>query len=168
MDAYRSAVIAAIQSRNDDTIYNASIEHASIIIEEMFLGASQSIDIFTGRLNADVYGRDFIIDAAKEFLKKGHQLNVLFEENILDGDIGLHPFIRGVSQLKEIEVRRLKQELKKPEFHMILMDEDCFRFESDKRKPDAIAVFGNRKIFQNLREIYTSLWHYSDPVSVAP
>ena len=53
-------------------------------------------------------------------------------------------------------------------FHFVVVDDDSYRFESDKTKPSAVAAFGHKEGAENLNEIYEYLWDQCERVNVIP
>ena len=54
--------------RDGEPVYNATVERASIVIESLLSNARHSVDILTGTLAPEVYGRDPVIKEAQFFL----------------------------------------------------------------------------------------------------
>ena len=52
------------------------------------------------------------------------------------------------------------------DFHFLVMDDDSYRFESDKTKHAAIAAFGDTEGADNLKDIYQYLWKKSEPLTL--
>lgn len=164
---YREEIREAIIAMDGRPVYNRSLEHAAIIIEEMFGLAKDEVKLFTGRLNADVYGTPPVIDRAKEFLVgSGHKVRILIEEQVDEGELRRHPFIRSMSRFDNLEIRRLRLEEYDPDFHMMLVDQRSYRFEPDKRQFEAVATFGDPATTKHLNGLFEQLWKAGDAVQL--
>lgn len=164
---YREKVKDAITAMDARPIYNRSLEHAAIIIEEMFAVAITEIKLFTGRLNVDVYGVPPVLSQAKAFLTGAdHKVLILIEEQIDEEELQKHPFIRNMSKFDGLEVRRLRAGVYDTEFHMMLVDDHSYRFEPDKNQPEAVATFGDRETTEHLNTLFAQLWEAGDPVHI--
>ena len=149
-------------------MYNDSIEHAVIILQNLFSHARHSVKILTGELNKHAYARTTIVDEMNRFLEdESHTLEILFEDKDLasEGKIRLHPFLRAVAGNERVQLRHVPQDLQEMyEFHFVLMDDDGYRFEPDKGKLVAVAAFGDKKGGRNLDRLFSRLWKDSDEV----
>ena len=164
---YREKVKEAIAARDGRPVYNRSLEHAAIIVEEMFALARNEIKLFTGRLNADVYGIPSVIIRAEKFLADAdHKVRILIEEQIEEGELRKHPFISSMSRFDNLEVRRLKDGVYDPDFHMMLVDDHSYRFEPDKRQFEAVATFGDEETTGHLNGLFEQLWKVGDVVQL--
>ena len=164
---YRSKIDRLAYERTGEPVYNDSVEHAAIILHNMFLHADRSVKILTGVLNKDAYGRRTIIDAAVRFLKDdSHEISILYENGDLSRDDTLqqHPFLRAV---KSNNNKRVKLQQVPPAvqdtygFHFVLMDDDSYRFEPDKAKLGAVAAFGDQAGGKHLQSLFSELWRRS-------
>lgn len=156
--------------RDGQPIYNATVEHASVVIENLFANANRTVDILSGTFNARVYGRTTVVEEAKLFLASstGNRLRIILEEDS-PHERSIHPFFKVCSEWPNVELRIASRRVRDLYgFHFVLMDDDCYRFESDKTKSSAIAAFGHKEGAQNLQGIYEYLWDQCDRVTVIP
>lgn len=163
MDDYNQLVRTLALKRDGEPLYNASIDHASIVIENLFKSARRKIEILSGDLNPRVYGRNEVIQEAMLFLISNpeHRIRVLLEKDHADAR-KLHPFFKAFSGFANMELRIAPSELQEMyTFHFVVVDEDCYRFEGDKNLPAATAAFGDRDGARNLSGIYDYLWNGS-------
>ena len=167
---YRQFVHSLASKRDGQPIYNASVEHASIVIENLFSKAKRRVDVLSGIFNARVYGRAPVVEEAKLFLASSanNRLRIILEENSPE-DRAIHPFFQACSELPSVELRIAPQDVQDQYgFHFALMDGDSYRFEGDKTKASAVAAFGHREGAENLDRIYEYLWNQCEPVDVIP
>lgn len=162
---YREEIKAAITAMDGRPVYNRSLEHAAIIIEEMLALATNEIKLFTGRLNTDVYGVAPVVDRARTFLAgPDRKVRIVIEEQVEAEDLLRNPFIRNLRALEGLEVRCLRPGEYDPDFHMMLVDDHCYRFEPDKRQPAAVATFGDEETTGHLIKLFELLWDAGEVV----
>lgn len=165
---YIEKVRRAAILRNGEPLYNGSVDHAAVLAEAMFTYAQKSVDILTGELNARVYGSTIVLDRVKEFLSTSScQVRVLLERPDLV-DHQDHPFFVAFSGRQDVKFRSLPETL--PElipYHFIVMDRDCYRYEADKTKQQAVAAFGDPVGGKKLAGIFEKLWEVSNPTDLS-
>ena len=167
---YREYVRSLALERDGQPIYNASVEHASVVIENLFAEARRKVDVLSGSFNVRVYGRASVVEEAKLFLASSvnNRLRIILEEDSPEAR-AIHPFFKACSELPRVELRVAPQDVQELYgFHFVLMDDDSYRFESDKTKASAVAAFGHQQGAENLDAIYESLWEKCNPVEVIP
>ena len=164
---YRSRIERLAYERTGEPVYNDSVEHAAIILHNLFLHAHRSVKILTGELNKEAYGRRTIIDAAMRFLEDdSHEISILFENGDLSRDETLqqHPFLRAVksNNNKRVNLLQVPSDVQdRYGFHFVLIDDDSYRFEPDKAKLGAVAAFGDRAGGKHLHSLFSELWKRS-------
>ena len=166
---YRARIEALAEERVGEPMYNDSIEHAVIILQNIFLHARRSVKILTGKLNRDAYARRGIVEDVKRFIEADHHtLQILFEdESLVDKkEIDRHPFLREIAGCDRVQLRHVPQGLQQMyNFHFVLMDEDSYRFEPDKGEFGAVATFGDKDGGENLARLFSVLWDKSKPLA---
>ena len=106
-----------------------------------------------------------VIGRAKEFLSgSDRKVRILIEEQVDEEELQKHPFIRNMSRFESLEVRRLKSGVYNPDFHMMLVDDHSYRFEPDKKEPEAVATFGDRDTTDHLNGLFEKLWEAGEAV----
>lgn len=163
--SYRARVRRLAQDRQGDPVYNDTLDHAAIILQNMFSYARESVRILTGSLNPTVYGRAEIVEEAQHFLRKSndHQIYILYEDKeATDEDRWLkqHSFLSGLMNYRQqIHLRFVPDDWQETyDFHFVVMDDDSYRFEPDKTMFRAVAAFGDRPGGSNLRRLFDRLW----------
>ena len=169
LDNYRERVRELALKRDGEPIYNGSLDHAGIIVEQMFVSAHDQVSILTGALNARVYGTASVIEKVDIFLAGSDTtVRILVEAN--EDQITDHPFFERLSKHMgkgDLEVKRVPENWQEfYEYIFLVMDDDSFRFEEDKTKHAAIAAFGDKEGGHHLTEIFDSLWKAGEPVEV--
>ncbi len=165
------ALVQSLASRRDGTpTYNASVEHASVVIQYLFANAERTVDILSGSLNARVYGRNSVVEEAELFLASSanNKLRIILEKDIPE-DRRIHPLFKACSDVSSIELRIASQDVQdRYQFHFVVVDKNSYRFEEDKTKSSAVAAFGHPEGAKNLAKIYEELWADCKSVDVVP
>ncbi len=157
---YREDVMRAALRRDGHPIYNGSLEHAEVLVEQLFASANSQVSVFTGKLNPRVFASRRVLEKVGEFLgKAGCKVRILIDDpdavDWLD-----HGFVRHFRQSDDLTFKRLDEDVSsKINFHFIVADDDCYRFESDKHKPEAIASFGDKVGGERLSGVFQELWN---------
>ena len=159
MTDYTNKVRRLADNRAGEPVYNESLEHAVVILQNMFSHARKSICILTGRLNEDAYGDPGVVKEARRFLESpDRRIRILFEDEYLK-DVAHHPFLAIETGQKKIEKYFVPEKLQNNyKFHFIVMDEDSYRFEPDRKEYKAVAAFGDAQGGQNLGRLFEQLW----------
>lgn len=170
LDAYREMVKSHARRRSGEPIFNASMEHASVVVETLFSTAQKCLSVLTGSLNPRVYGRDAVVTEARLFLAASQQHSLRI---ILESDSGIdrrrHPLFIACSDFTNIELRVASPTLQERyDFHFLVADDDCYRLENDRNRPLATAQFGDVEGAKNLNRIFDILWESSDAIRMLP
>lgn len=141
IEDFRRHVSGLAARREGDLIYNATPEHASIIIAQLFASAKDNARILSGELVASIYGNPEIVQRAKEFLgHSDHHLEILVERQTFNRS---HPLISEIGQAPNLKISVLRPEVSsRIGYHFMTADNDCYRFERMKDSCVAIAAFG--------------------------
>ena len=164
---YREEVKEAISAMDGRPVYNRSLEHAAVIIEEMFALAKKEVKLFTGELNANAYGLPPVRSSAAKFMAdRNGKVRILIENQIAVEDLRKNPFIQHMPESASLEVRRLRTDEYDPEFHMMLADDRSYRFEPNKKEHAAVATFGDEETTGHLGKLFETLWNAGDVVKI--
>ena len=164
--AYRAKVEDLADKRTGEPMYGDSIDHAAITLRNIFSRADGAVKILTGDLNEETYGRKTIVNEVENFLKDGsHSLQILYEEeNLFRSEH--HPLIRAMKDNVDanVEWRHVPTDIQDAyKCHFVLTDDDSYRFEPDRRRLAAIAVFGDESGGRDLGRLFSALWNTSRP-----
>ncbi|WP_157081241.1 DUF7931 domain-containing protein [Novosphingobium naphthalenivorans] len=153
---YREHIKRIARERKGETVYNGSADHAAIIMENLFASAQQCVRIFTGDLNAKVYGAAPVVQRARQFLgHSDHVLQVIVEDLTVSSS---HPLIEELAEEDGFEMYQLDQDLSKHiPYHFSTADADCFRFEREKNSHSAIAAFGDSETTEHLNDVFSEM-----------
>lgn len=154
--SYRENIKRIARERTGETVYNGSADHAAVIMENLFASAQQCVRIFTGDLNAKVYGAAPVVQRARQFLgHSDHKLQVVVEDLTVSAS---HPLIEELADEPGFELYILNEAVSENvAYHFSTADDDCFRFEREKNTHAAIAAFGDKETSKHLNEIFTIL-----------
>ena len=159
LHSYREQVLECAKTRDGSPIYNRSIEHAAIVVEQLFANANSNVNLLTGKLEARVYGGEQVREQAALFLAHpSRNLRILIEDK--DAVTMQHPFFKQFQSLDNVQVCPVHDHLQKLyKFHFMVTDNNCYRFESDKGDSAAVASFGAEAVATNLRGVFDSIWN---------
>lgn len=148
--------------RDGEPLYNGSIDHATVLAAALFEHAADEVCIFSGKLNAHVFGKERVLERARIFLSTpGRKVRILVESPD-DIDHSDHPFLVEFGNNDDVEIKALRTEYSDLPYHFMVMDEDSYRFEEDKDAPSAIASFGDEAGGKHLTKIFDTLWNNSN------
>lgn len=167
---YEKHVRSLAAKRDGRPVYNASVEHAAVVIENLFSNAMTRIDILSRACDARVFGRMAVVEEARLFLASSaeNRLRIILEQDS-PRNRKIHPFFQMCSDMPNVELRIASQGVQDQYgFHFVVMDDDSYRFEDDKTKSSAIAAFGHKEGAENLTGIYTFLWDQCSPADLIP
>ena len=167
MNEYREKVRRLAIERNGEAFFNASEDHAAIIVENMFRSASREVCIFTRNLAPRIYGREAGVEWAEIFLSddKEHSLRVILREGDLT-TLETNPLYRAVKGARNVSFAALDDETHDAvEVSFMVTDGDSYRFEPDKNKCEAVAAF-NSDSAKTLQSIFERMWKVSKPVNL--
>jgi len=163
MTNYRKMVREAALRRTGEPLYNGSLDHAAVLTEAMFEHGTQTVDIFSGRLNANAFATPEVLEKVGIFLSDPtHKVRILIEEpHYIDASD--HPFIKKYSNNDDVSFKKLPTNVAEHiDYHFTVMDSDSYRFEEDKNIPSAIAAFGDNEGGMHLSTIFKQLWDASE------
>lgn len=141
IEIFREHVRTLAARRQGELIYNATPEHASVIIAQLLASAKDDARILSGELVASIYGNAEIVQRAKEFLgHSDHHLEILVERQTFNK---AHPLISEIGRAPNLTISVLPIGVSaRIGYHFMTADDDCYRFERRKDSCVAIAAFG--------------------------
>lgn len=162
LDEYRKRVHSAAIRRDGSPIYNASIEHARVVIETICLYTDGEMKILSGSLNPKVYGGYEVVSAALAYLRRsGSTMKILLEEKepIVYQD---NPFVHLLSMTNKVEFRFVPDnQQKRYKFHFLVSGCDSYRYEKNRDAPAAIGAFGHTVGGKVLCDVFDEFWDVS-------
>lgn len=167
VNEYREKVQRLALERTGEPFFNASEDHAAIIVENMFRSAQKEVCIFTRNLAPRIYGRDASVQWAEIFLSDDseHSLRVILREGDLL-TLETNPLYRAVKGARNVSFAALDNAVHDVvESSFMVADADSYRFEPDKTKCEAVAAF-NSSHAKTLQGIFDRMWNVSKPVNL--
>lgn len=165
LKSYARRVRLAALLRDGEPLYNGSIEHATVLASALFEHSSSEVSVFSGKLNAQVFGKDRVIERARIFLSTPERKVRIIVESPDDIDWKDHPFIKAFGDNSDVEIKGLSNEYVNLPYHFMVMDQDSYRFEEDKNEPTAIASFGDKVGGKHLTNIFNTLWNSANDLN---
>ncbi len=163
LEEYRTRIRAALIGEDERPMFNGSLRHAQIVIEEAFKAASKQVRILSNGLDSECYGQQPLIDIVRQFLNmKETTLSILVEKS--RDDVCQGRFYKNFES--EIGEGRIKLAFVPAEisddyqFNFLVVDESAYRFEADRRMPEAVVAGGASAAdaAQNLARLFDSLF----------
>ncbi len=159
---YRSSVRAAISGDDERAVLNGSLKHAQIVIEEAFRAASQRVRILSNSLDGGCYDSPSVLALVKDFLARaGTSLSILVETPISEIQSGIfYKTFEAEIQSGKIDLAYVPSAISKDYgFNFLVVDERSYRFEADRRKPEAVVLGGAHAALpaQRLARLFDSL-----------
>lgn len=167
--AYVTLVRHLAETHDSEIISNSSIDHASVLIGEMFQRGSGQAQIFTGSLNPALYARDEIVSAIGTYLSNGDSHLRILIQDASEGKLNAAKFIDkvkdslGESVLSRIEVKTAGTFAKDQSYHFATVGATAFRFEPDSSKHEAFASFGRPDTVKKINTVFESFWDEAIP-----
>lgn len=171
LDAYLDKVKLLARQRNGSIFFNDSLEYAASVVEHILAGARWSVSILTGNLNPQVYGSRIVLEKAQQFLqvsgRTAGRIRIIMEDISKYTD---NPFLikLGFFQRQEIspiEVRTVSSDVRdRYGFHLLMTDNDSYRFEPDKSNLEAVVSFGDNDGAIHLGNVFNRIWNLAAPV----
>lgn len=171
LDDYLDKVKLLAKQRNGRIFFNDSLEYAATVVEHILAGARWSVSILTGNLNPQVYGSRLVLEMAQEFLRSSDRtagrMRIIMEDisNYTDNPflINLGYFQR--QEIAPIEVRTVSFDVRnRYGFHLLMTDNDSYRFEPDKSNLSSVVSFGDNDGAKHLGRVFNRIWDLSVPV----
>jgi len=141
-------------------ILNRSPEHAAVILERLFLSATDDVRLVSSQLSEDVYGTDRVKQAAKLFLnsKRSARLSILVERPV---EMSASTFMTELDRAGlsgQIEMSIIPPEtVSDYRFNFAVADGVNYRFEENRASRHATVQFGNKAFGEVLEGAFGQL-----------
>lgn len=159
LSEYRKKVIECIANPEcDDIVLNNNIEHATILIEQMFIHGVEKISLLSTSLDSRLYAKENVISAIKEFLSKDNTtLNIVTEESICPQKN--HELLVVFKQFEnKVNCKKSEKWLSDQyNYNFLIADDATYRFEEDKKNHEASAGFHDTVIVEKLTRIFNNI-----------
>lgn len=170
MNTYRDMVNFLFEKKSNRIIANSSPEHAAILYETFFAHAEKEVCILCDNLNPDIFDRNSVIEAAKNFIVTPNADGS--RRKLLIGVTGTpDPNSKFIASMKNIKKGFKDDERKKDlrifpcpqiiadgKFVNFAIFDDCgYRFEPDSSKCSAIASVNDAPFAAKLRQVFAKI-----------
>ncbi len=156
LSEYTERLEKALAKEQPHTTYNRDRFHAFAIVLAVFQHAKREVRLLSNKLDLLLYGNPLLLQTIRDFLRKGGKLRILVESEI-DREHPLAELVRSTPDDKA-SIRRIPAELlSKYKYNFMVMDDNGFRYESDRSKHAALAGFHDehsKKVARNLRTTF--------------
>jgi hypothetical protein len=168
---YRNSIARVFAGTLSEPVYNDTLEHVKIVVEEAFLAGDEKIRLLTNRFNPTCYGEPAIMRAAARFLSKDRSmLHILIEDSseleacnpLLD-----RLTLAGGDRVKISILPR--SAVANYAYNFLVVDKKGYRFEADRIDHIAVVAGGEKNLTRtrHLIEIFDALESTATPIPVA-
>lgn len=161
MDKYRQMVKRNADFKSKDLIPNGGVEHAEVLIENIFSHANNTVRVFSGCLNGRVYGSDSVTTEAAAFLKNSdNQLMILLQDIEDWAELDNNELVKICDRDNSGRciIKKVVPEDKDIESHFVVMDDRGYRIEPDKSKPTGIGCFNDTELATKLNQRFDEMF----------
>lgn len=169
---YRDDVRRVFSGKSADPVFNGTIDHASVVIEEAFKAAKSDVRILSKRLDADCWARPAIIEAAQDFLaRQGTHIHILVESFGAGGCTHQNEFLAAVKAAGDgrVEIRVVPPEIvQRYTYNFLVVDDVAYRFEEDRNEHVAVVAGGpsNSGRTERLLNIFSAIGSHAKAPSL--
>jgi hypothetical protein len=156
---YKTNVRELALKRDGTPVFNASADHAAIIVSQIFETAQHDVSILTGHLAPRIFARDDVLQWTQIFLSDpDHQLRILAKQSDLE-KMRNNSAYEAIRTSGNVSLRALPDNIEEQiAYRFVVADDDLYRFEPAKEKCEAAAAFGERVIAPHLKSLFDKLW----------
>jgi len=172
VNRYEIMVKKLADIKSSELIPNGGTAHAEVLIENIFAHAQDVVRIFSGQLNARIYGSSSVIDEAREFLQSGvgKRIKVLVQD-LGEEKSNLLKTHKLISMCLEVdpgacEFKTVAEEDKSIASHFVIMDDLGYRLEPDKSKSTGVGCFNDRETAIKLNSVYDDMFERADTIQL--
>ena len=135
---YKEYVKEKAKKKDAEIFPNGTVEHAKVVIENLFEIAQRKINIFSGQL-ADVYESDVILENIKKFLEKSNsELKILLQDVEKNSKkLKKNAFVKLCEVfLKNVKFRRLQKMIKQEKIILLQWMANLIGLNQIKKKKE--------------------------------
>jgi hypothetical protein len=145
---------------SENAVFNGSIRHAQIVVEEAFKAATNRVLLLTENLDQACYDSGSVIDAARSFLcREGARLLILIESTA--DEMTSSAFLRSLKEFSaRVDVRYVPKSVSaKYSCNFMVVDEKACRYEANRATPEAVVFGGgaNLTTVKHLADVFLAL-----------
>ena len=148
------------RARNGEEFFNSGPEKAPIVISALFRTAKKSIDIFSGSLDKEVYTKDMFAHLLDEPEIQPEKIRVVVTKpESVNEELYSYFHDNGIEVKYHDDIGG----------HLIVADDDCYRFEHDHEDKKAYFAFGVKdstsSSLPKLRKAFEKIWKRAELVN---
>lgn len=151
LNAYAAKFETALKKQSQFANFNNDIMHAGIIVCTALRYAEKHVRLLTHKLEPTLYASPWFLEELEGFLKRDGMLRILIESEIAPD----HPIKEMQGKFDKLQMNAIPRELlEEYAFNFMTVDDNGFRFEPDRSRPEATVVFNfdQESRFKKLRE----------------
>jgi hypothetical protein len=142
LNIYQIRVQQRATTDSDQPFSNKGLEHAAVVMRELFLKAQRSIYLFANNFDSSFYGRPEMLDAIESFLRQNDSVLKIGLENIsVTDNLTLHSLCKNYP--RKIEIAYFSNTTDIGENHFCIVDDKAYRLETDHDTKKAIVCFND-------------------------
>lgn len=165
IESYAEMVASFADNSTPDLISNGRVEHAKILINNLFSHTQEKICIFSSELISEIYESKEVLNHAKELLASGKKIEILLQDVNDISELNDHKFIALCREHEDsCEFKIVNEADRGIESHMVVMDKKGFRFCPNKKIKEAIGSFNNPEISSHLFREFQILFRRAVPL----
>lgn len=169
LNDYLRRLHTALEKKRPYVTYNRDKAHASLVVSAGFRHAEHEVRILSHELDPDVYESPALRKSVECFLdRKETRLNILVEETVHED----HQIFQIKKQYNgKVTIKKVPSNLQERyECNFMLIDSVGYRFEPDRKKPNAMVAFhddDHRHMIKTLERFFGILDRQGEEVTVS-
>lgn len=160
MEQYRKFVKKRAEEKSAELIPNGGIEHAEVLVNNLFKCAKDTVRVFTGSLNQNVYATASVLDNARKFLSEPHRhLEILIQN---EGDVSESNQLITLcndNKLSQCTIKYVSTEDTSVSSHFVVADDFAYRLEPDRARYSAVACFNDKSTSSKLSNFFEVMFN---------
>jgi hypothetical protein len=173
-ESYKHYVEKISSGRRKDIIHNVGVEHASIVLGNIFSSSEKIVRVFSGKMSNEVTSNKYYLQHLKNYIYQtnGHIKILLNDSAEPDEESEAISFIKNLPDeiRNRVEIRYSTESVylgddKSKKIHFATGDKSIFRIETDPSNHKAYASFNNSEVTADLIRVFDDLFHTSHAIS---
>jgi hypothetical protein len=150
---YASDIGRLASGKVNSRVSNSGIEHAAIVIENLFLHSMNVVKVLCGKFSEDVYGRASVKLAIDAFLSKtGTRLEICVTETSDQNAV-----VRALIAKFPERVTFRSTNTSDVKYHFAVGDLQAYRLETDMARREAVVNFNEPSIAFMLDQVFEAI-----------
>jgi len=154
IDQYRTAVEALANEKPNKRFSNKGAQHAAVVVEQIFRGATDTVRVFSGSLSSDIYLQEPVKASIQQFLQRPNTSLWVITQTAIDP--ATEAFIRRIATEGRVVVVSAPESARELGNHFMVADGRAYRFEVDGKNREAVVNFNEPGIATALAASFDS------------